>query len=137
MNARLLIPCFLIAAITAASARSHESSSFERFERKAGLEHHESRAFEHFERHHGFENHHRHFFRNEPFFFNSGFYGGYYYSPYYADYYPDYYEFYDRPIYRGRVVTSVRHASREVEIEARLADEGYYNGQIDGIIGPL
>jgi len=74
-------------------------------------------------------------------FFGAGFYPGYwgpygypypyaYPPPYYGGYYPD--------AYPGRVVDdSSSQGSMEAQVERALAGRGYYQGPIDGVIGPM
>src|SRR6266496_5124184 len=94
--------------------------------------------------HHDWDRRHAHFFHNRFFVFDDGFWfgldPGFYpwdYLPYYADdYYPyDYYA--DSQPYDNTDNNSVPAADPTVEAtQEELAQQGYYNGPVDGIFGP-
>ena len=94
--------------------------------------------------HRDWDRRHAHFFHNRFFVFDDGFWfgldDGFYpwdYLPYYADdYYPyDYYA--DSQPYDNTDNNSVPAADPTVEaIQEKLAQQGYYNGPVDGIFGP-
>jgi hypothetical protein len=82
-----------------------------------------------------FHHHHRFSFGFFPYWYPGwGYYDWGY--PYYADYgydYPDYY-YPDNGYYSGQNGSS--GASIEVLVQSALARRGYYEGQVDGVIGP-
>ena len=94
--------------------------------------------------HRDWDRRHAHFFHNRFFVFDDGFWfgldDGFYpwdYLPYYADdYYPyDYYA--DSQPYDNTGNNSVPAADPTVEAtQEELAQQGYYNGPVDGIFGP-
>src|SRR6266480_1725244 len=94
--------------------------------------------------HRDWDRRHAHFFHNRFFVFDDGFWfgldDGFYpwdYLPYYADdYYPyDYYA--DSQPYDNTDNDSVPAADPTVEAtQEELAQQGYYNGPVDGIFGP-
>jgi len=94
--------------------------------------------------HRDWDRRHAHFFHNRFFVFDDGFWfgldDGFYpwdYLPYYADdYYPyDYYA--DSQPYDNTDNNSVPAADPTVEAtQEELAQQGYYNGPVDGIFGP-
>jgi hypothetical protein len=94
--------------------------------------------------HSDWDRRHAHFFHNRFFVFDDGFWfgldDGFYpwdYLPYYADdYYPyDYYA--DSQPYDNTGNNSVPAADPTVEAtQEELAQQGYYNGPVDGIFGP-
>jgi hypothetical protein len=94
--------------------------------------------------HSDWDRRHAHFFHNRFFVFDDGFWfgldDGFYpwdYLPYYADdYYPyDYYA--DSQPYDNTDNNSVPAADPTVEAtQEELAQQGYYNGPVDGIFGP-
>ncbi len=94
----------------------------------------------HGDRRHGdddFDHHHRFSFGFFPYWYPAwGYYDWGY--PYYADYgyygydYPDYY-YPDNGYYSGQNGSS--GASIEVLVQSALARRGYYEGQVDGVIG--
>jgi len=94
--------------------------------------------------HRDWDRRHAHFFHNRFFVFDDGFWfgldDGFYpwdYLPYYADdYYPyDYYA--DSQPYDNAGNNSVPAADPTVEAtQEELAQQGYYNGPVDGIFGP-
>ena len=94
--------------------------------------------------HRDWDRRHAHFDHDRFFVFDDGFWfgldPGFYpwdYLPYYADdYYPyDYYA--DSQPYDNTDTNSVPAADPTVEaIQEELAQQGYYNGPVDGIFGP-
>ena len=94
--------------------------------------------------HRDWDRRHAHFFHNRFFVFDDGFWfgldDGFYpwdYLPYYADdYYPyDYYA--DSQPYDNTDNNSVPAADPTVKAtQEELAQQGYYNGPVDGIFGP-
>ncbi len=94
--------------------------------------------------HRDWDRRHAHFFHNRFFVFDDGFWfgldDGFYpwdYLPYYADdYYPyDYYA--DSQPYDNTGNNSVPAADPTVKAtQEELAQQGYYNGPVDGIFGP-
>ncbi len=96
--------------------------------------------------HRDWDRRHAHFFHNRFFVFDDGFWfgldPGFYpwdYLPYYADdYYPyDYYadsQPYDNTDYYNNGVPAADPTVEATQEE--LAQQGYYNGPVDGIFGP-
>jgi hypothetical protein len=96
-------------------------------------------------RDHVWHGHHCRFVNGSWFIFDFGFdpwwpYWGYPYDYYGYNYYPDYYdqsgygyggEYYDQNGYADQSTSSIVAAAQE-----RLAREGYYRGEIDGVVGP-
>jgi Putative peptidoglycan binding domain len=94
-------------------------------------------------RDHVWQGHHCRFINGSWVIFDFGFdpwwpYWGYPYDYYGYNYYPDYYdqsgyggEYYDQNGYGDQSTSSIVAAAQE-----RLARDGYYRGQIDGIVGP-
>jgi hypothetical protein len=82
--------------------------------------------------------HHRHHGGTQFFFYGGYPYGYYGYYPYYWDspwgydyYYPNSYGYYyNQPAYGYSRDTVV------ARVQQHLADQGYYNGTIDGVVGP-
>jgi len=58
------------------------------------------------------------------------------YSTYDTSYVGTYQREADRPVYRGRQVSEAGEAPLEVEVQRALARLGFYDGDIDGDIGP-
>lgn len=101
--------------------------------------------------HRNWDRRHTHFHRGHFFVFNDGFWFGlddgffpWDYLPYYAyDYYPyDYYPGYyadSEPYYSDNGVysnTPMRDSTVNA-VQTQLKQQGYYNGPVDGIFGPL
>jgi hypothetical protein len=86
-------------------------------------------------RDHGWHGHRCRFINGSWVVFDSGFYPGSYWYPedYYAsDYYADSYGYDDSGVYQGEEYTD----STVAVAQERLARQGYYRGEIDGIFGP-
>ena len=92
-------------------------------------------------RDHWWNGHRCHFFNGAWFIFDTGFdpwWPGWYYPDYYAD---DYYydpAYYDSSSYYGEDggYADQSAESAVVAVQQRLARDGYYRGQIDGVLGP-
>jgi Putative peptidoglycan binding domain len=63
--------------------------------------------------------------------------GGWSYPPYdgYYPYYDDYYPYYDDPPTYGSQYDTEYWKNLAMSVQTKLAEQGYYRGQIDGIIG--
>jgi hypothetical protein len=86
-------------------------------------------------RDHRWNGHRSRFIDGSWFIFDSGFYPGSYWYPddYYAsDYYTGSYGYDDSGVYQGEEYTD----STVAVAQERLARQGYYRGEIDGIFGP-